>query len=261
MKNLCLFLSIVLLVAGCYFETNSDTVDSGIKELSFSDTEITDNSDIRDYVSDNEVESDYFLFADSEIISNDTLSDEVTNDAIGTEIMSDTLLSDTCIRYCNGRECGSDNCGGECGICGSDEFCNSEYRCEKNCRNECEREGTIVCTQDGRYRGCIRDDKGCLYLGETKSCPDSNLCSQNQCAEISFLIPADNSLVKNPVEFKVIATKNIKKVVYDADGYVFGSSEDAESGFSYTYSFTKFGERIITVKGYDGIEGNSKIVA
>jgi len=40
--------------------------------------------------------------------------------------------NDSCISSCSGKQCGSDGCGGSCGLCTTEEFCNSASQCKNN---------------------------------------------------------------------------------------------------------------------------------
>jgi hypothetical protein len=64
-----------------------------------------------------------------------------------------------------------------------------------------------------------------------------------------FVSPPGPS-AKNPVTFKVAMPAAVARVAYLVDGmYAIGESSDAASGFALSYTFTKFGQRLVTARG------------
>lgn len=256
MKRISLLI-LILILYSC---------DSEVSDINKSMDIILDfsSSDITQYDSDASYQDliDITHLKDSEISDISTTDERYSADLILYDAEGEDNLSiDVCIPDCKDKECGSDGCGNLCGTCNDDEFCNPSFKCEKKCINECDFEGQIKCTLDGKYQTCIKNENGCLVLGEIKVCPENNLCSDDLCALVQFISPRDGEELKNPVEFTLTATKNIKKVIYEADGYIFGSSTDYNSNFYYKYNFTKLGKRKITVYGYDSTSENAKQIA
>ncbi len=265
MRNYVLLFVLPVLLLGCYDDLAENFTDILYQDKGVSDIvnydiadDFSGSSDIR---SDDAYGSDELKNQDSGDFPDSYIPDSGAADIIYLDVFSDAELNDGCLRDCRDKDCGDDGCGGECGTCGNDEFCSKSFKCEKLCKNECASEGVIKCDPDGRFRRCVKDSDGCLVYSEPQLCPGGALCFENECADVKFIAPADNSSLKNPVEFRVDTTKNIKRVVYDADGYLFGSSEDAQSGFYYKYSFNKYGKRVITASGYDGTAKDARLIA
>ncbi|MCX7943029.1 MAG: C39 family peptidase [Deltaproteobacteria bacterium] len=261
MRRVIFVVLISLSTFNCGYESMYQMGNDTKESDSLADFDTFGYIDIFDYSSFDRVELEDYLGVDLLDSHDEGLGDDILVDIYDGESFSGDTLFDSCVWQCLNKECGDNGCGGFCGVCSNDEFCNQNYKCEKICKEECPFEGALLCTTDGRYRECIRNDKGCLVYSEPRPCPHPNLCSENECAKIEFLMPSNDSSVKNPVEFKIKATSNIKKVIYDADGYLFGSSDDPASGFYYKYNFTKFGSRVINANGYDGTGNNARLIA
>ncbi|MBI2375418.1 MAG: D-alanyl-D-alanine carboxypeptidase family protein [Deltaproteobacteria bacterium] len=75
--------------------------------------------------------------------------------------------------------------------------------------------------------------------------------TSNGASALEITAPRAGGHYPNGVWFKAKTNGAVHHVRYDADGYVFGASEDAEAEFAYKRVFNTLGQHLITVTGYD----------
>jgi hypothetical protein len=68
---------------------------------------------------------------------------------------------------------------------------------------------------------------------------------------VRFLAPQADGRYSGPVSVAAVGSASVRRVVYSADGWTFGTSTDSAGNFPVSYTFNQKGPRKLRVEGFD----------